>query len=144
MKGILQYATADAGVYKNFGTLRTKDGQLMNVTPETKKDRSDNPALIAFNVELEAQALTVNSDFLDNSEWYFRVIFLAELQEIRLGLRPYFPEFDAALQQNGINFNRVKLEFKIGADEFEAYTTPVALPPEEGGVIVEDSGILVE
>ena len=144
MKGILQYATADDGVYKNFGTLRTKDGQFLTVSPETQNDRSGNPALTCYTVEAEAQALTVNSDFLTSDEWYFRVVFLAELKEIRLGIRPYFMEFAGELQRNAITLSRVKISFKISPSQYATYTTPVNLPPSEGGVIVEDSGILVE
>lgn len=144
MKGILQYAGADAGPYKNFGTIRPKDGQAMEVKPIEQRNRIDEPVLIGYTVEIEAAALALNTDFRTSDTWYFRIVFLSELEEIRLGNRAYSLAFDGRLEEHIAVEHRASLKFQISLTEYDAYTTPVALPEAEGGVVIEDSGIYVE
>lgn len=144
MKAILQYASAVDGPYKNCGVVRPKRNQDYKVSKITEDTRLGLPELIGYEVGVTALAIQLNTDFLDSVTWYFRLVFPSELEMILLGSRPYFLDFDGLIQRNEILYHSIQLVFYIDDSEYIDYTDPVALPPSEGGLVLDDSPIYIE
>jgi len=143
MKGILQYSTLINGPFKSAGVIRTRREQEYIVKPITDTNRNGLPELIAFNVKVSARALELN-DILVAPTYYFRILFPAELQEIRLGQRSYFPQFNALLDRNNIFYHIIELDFNIDIDEYVSYVVPVNLAESEENVLLEETPIYIE
>ena len=144
MKAILQYASAVDGPYKNCGVVRPKRNQDYKVSRITEDTRLGLPELIGYEVSVTALAIELNTDFLDDSTWYFRLVFPSELEMILLGSRPYFLDFDGLIQRNEILYHSIQLIFFIGISDYSDYTDPIPLPESEGGLVLDDSAIYIE
>lgn len=144
MKAKLEYASANDGPYKYVGTVRPLRGQLFTVVPVTEENRVGEPVIVGYQVTVEATTYTLNTDFLDSAQHYFRLKFESELEEIRFGQRTYTPSHDGLIEKRTYSQHLVRLSFFIDPDEYADYTDPVALPASEGGVVIEDSGFYIE
>ena len=144
MKAKLQYCATDDGTYKDCGTLRTKKNQDYQVIPVATIGRNGTSELLGHKVIVGAHALTLNTDFLDETNWYFRLKFYDDLEMIKLGSREYLISYDAQIQRNVAEYSKILIEFYIKIEDYTDYAIPVALPESEGGIIVEDTNIYVE
>lgn len=145
MKGILQYSDADSGTYKEVGTVRPKRGQDVQIKPITiVNPRLDEKEDTAYRVQVTAVSHNLNTDFLDEDLWYFRIVYPDEGKMIKLGERRYSKKYNSLIQRHGIVYFTVTLDFTIDYDSFDTYTTPVNLPASEGGIVVDDSSIYIE
>lgn len=144
MKGILQYCSTDDGTYKNCGTVRTKKNQDYKVDAVTGKGRESEIHTLGYRVTVRALALELNTDFLDEIDWYFRIAFFDDLLMIKLGSHAYSIDYNGLLQIHEIEYHTIELSFYIDNDEYEDYAVPVSLPVSEGGIIVEDDDIYLE
>lgn len=124
MKARLQYASTAEGTWKNCGVIRPKKGQDYQVKSVTEADRIDEPVLIGFEVNLQAVALQLESDFLDNSAWYFRLYYPNDTKRINLGQRGYIIDYDGQIQRNRIEYHTITLRFFLSVAEYADFTTP--------------------
>jgi len=143
MKGILQYSSDDS-VFKNVGTERAREDHEYTVTAIDGKDWSGNPVVIGYRVAVQAKVLELNTDFLDETEWYFRFQFAAELTMVKLGERSFTLESDFQIPRNTIIFHYVRLQFDIAASEIADYIEPESLPESEGGIYIDDGGLYID
>lgn len=143
MRGYLQYKGA-GGAYKDVFTVRTKDKQEYTVKPLLEDDWADIPDTIGYLGEAVTQGLTLNTDFLDETDWYFRVVLPRSLQQIELGLQRYHISNDAELERATIRTQIVTVVFEIPVADYADFTVPESLPEGEGGIYIEDSGIYIE
>lgn len=125
MKGYLQYSGAEIGPYLNIAELRIRDQKEYLVKPVTVENRGGDDVPAAFEVSVNAPALDINSSFLASLEWYFRIYFPTENEEIRLHLRSYLPDFNARLERNTYTTHMVKLKFLIQRDDYIYYVTGI-------------------
>ena len=145
MKGILQYSDADSGTYKEVGTVRPRKGQDVHISPiRTVNPRLDEREDVAYRVNVTAYALTLGTDFLTSDQWYFRIVYPDEGKMIKLGQRYYSKSWDSLIQRRQIVYHKIELNFVILRSDYDDYVTPVNLPASEGGIVVQDSGILIE
>ena len=143
MKAILQYSDADDGVYKNVGTVRTADNQDYKILPIIGQNRVGESVTIGYQIEVRARALTLNTDFLNNDSWYFRLLYSEEAEMIKLGSREYTIEFDFLSKRREIRFYTIVLLFQILKSELSDYINPESLPASEGGIYVDDDGLYI-
>lgn len=144
MKGILQYCSTESGTYKSVGTLRTRKDQGFNIKPITGENRQGDKEDVAYKVTVEATCLTLNSDFLDADQWYFRIIYPTELTMRKLGQRLYSKEKDGQLTRRVYERNIIKVEFTISRSDYDTYADTENLPESEGGIVIDDSPVYVE
>lgn len=144
MKGKLQYCLTDGGTYKNVGTVVLRKNKAYQVKPITDSSRIGDVETIAYKVTVSIIALTLNTDFLDATEWFFRVAFLEDLVMIKLGERYYQISYNGLININEIEYHKVDLTFTVDVDEYSDFAEPVALPVSEGGIILEDFGVYIE
>lgn len=124
MKAHLQYATIPDGPWKNCGVIRPKRGQDYQVKSVSELDRIDEPVLIGFEVNLQAVALQLESDFLDNSAWYFRLYYPNDTKRINLDQRSYIIDYDGQIQRHQIEYHTITLRFFLSVSEYADFTTP--------------------
>lgn len=119
---------ADNGSYigaENVGTLRSKK-KGYQVKPVTQENRDGNPETIAYEVEVRALCLTLDGDFLTDTEWYFRIHFPDDSKYINLGLHPYQIDYDGLINRNGIEYHEIRLAFNIAASVYSSYAVPAS------------------
>ena len=144
MKGKLQYCSTDSGTYKNVGTIVLRKNKAYEVKPITENLRNGNKETVAFRVTAQIIALELNTDFLDQQQWYFRVAFFDDLLMIKLGQHFYQITYNGLININEIEYHKYELSFIIDYDEYDTYAVPVSLPASEGGIIVQDDDIYLE
>ena len=144
MKGYLQYCATDDGTYKYCGTVRTRKNKDYKVDAVTGKNRIEEVETLAYRVSVRALALELNTDLLDQDEWFFRIAFYDDLIMIKLGEHPYNVDYNGLLQIHEIEYHQIEISFTIENDEYSDYAVPVSLPAGEGGIIVEDDDIYIE
>jgi len=144
LKGILQYCSTDDGTYKNVGTIRLRKNKAYEVKAITDKSRIGDEETICYEVKIQLIALELNTDFLDQSEWFFRMAFFDDLVMIKLGERYYQVDFNGLININEIVYHKVELSFMIDIDEYPDFAVPESLPVSEGGIIIEDADLYIE
>lgn len=144
MKGILQYCSTVDGTYKNVGTVRLRKNKSYIVKPITDESRVGDKETIAYEVNIRLIALELNTDFLDEIQWYFRIAFFDDLIMVLLGQRYYQVEYNGLTNINEIQYHKVELSFTINYDEYADFAVAESLPVAEGGIIVEDDDIYIE
>lgn len=144
MKALLQYASVEEGPYKTCGTLRSKDNHDYKLTKITGEDRLEQPEMLGFEVQLTSLALTLNTDFLNAQQWYFRLIYITELEMIELGQRNYMIDHDGLIARNGIVYHTISLQFVVtDPTQYADYAVPVSLPESESGISLDDNPVYV-
>lgn len=144
MKAILQYCSTVDGTYKNVGTVRLRKNKLYMVKPITDDSRIGDKETIGYEVSVSLIALELNTDFLDQQQWFFRIAFLADLKMILLGQRYYQVEYNGLININEIVNHKVDLSFTIDYTEYEDFAVPDNLPASEGGLVIEDDDVYLE
>jgi hypothetical protein len=144
MKGILQYCDTEDGTYKNVGTVRARKNQDYKIEAITAKNRIEEVEELACRVYVRALCLELNTDFLDQDEWFFRVAYFDDLKMVKLGEHPYTVDYDGLLKVHEIEYHTVEISFTIEFDEYDYYSDGEPLPEDEGGIVIEDDDIYIE
>lgn len=138
MKARLQYAKVGSTAYKDVGVLRSED---KDYSLEGLSDRSETGAriLVGYKVSVRCVMLNLNTDFLDQTGYLFRLFSFENslAKVINLGEREYISSFDALMSRNEINYHVVELEFVIKASEYKAYSTFVEISSDDS-IIIDD------
>jgi hypothetical protein len=124
MKAKLQYCEIPDGAYQDCGTLRDQKKRDYKITPVKGNNRIDEPEIIGYKVQVNTLNLELDSAFLDQEQWYFRLYFPNIDKEIKLGLHPYLLDFNGLINRGSITADQIKLEFYITKDEYKAYSVP--------------------
>ena len=125
MKAILEYSTSESGPWSPWGTVRTTEGQDYTITGMFTIDRSGESQFVGSRSEIVARALTISPDFLDSSEYYFRLTFPEDPAVIfGLGFRSYLFEFNGQASQNKM------FEYVLILDYTTTLGELVVIPPE--------------
>jgi len=140
MKGVLQYCDTDDGSYKDVGTLRSRKRKSFKIENLSDVSREDEREPVGYRVRVTELALELNTDFLDQDQWYFRVYFPDDVKAIKLGQHHYLLHYDGLVTINGIEYHQVELDFTIGGDEYNNYSDPI----DPGDIILEDDAIYIE
>jgi len=129
MLGTLQFATqSNYSDATDVGTLRSRKKGYV-VKPVTDENRSGNPETVLLEIEARALCLTLDTNFLADTEYYFQVYCPAEARAFRLGLRSYQVDYDGLINRNGIEYHEVRVSFNDAADSYSTYAVGVSIPP---------------
>jgi len=112
MKANLQYAPAAAGPFKNCGLIRSKD-KLYVVKRFSLEDRLGIPQPAGFTIEARTKVLQLNTDFLTQRIWHFRLNFFDNSQVAYLGQYPYLISYDAQLERNSVEYHEIRVQFDV-------------------------------
>ena len=140
MQGILQYCATEDGTYKDVGTLRSRKRKSFKIDNLSDLSRESEREPIGYRVRVVELALALNTDFLDSTQWYFRMYFPDDAKMIQLGQHHFLLHYDGLVTINEIEYHQVELDFTIGGDEYNSYSDPV--DPDD--IILEDDAIYIE
>ena len=127
MRGYLQYCATENGTYLDVGTLRSRKRKSYTVEAIQGKNRIGQAELIGFRVRVTALALTLHANFLDATEWWFRVKYEDDSKMIKIGEHSFTLDYDGLVVLNEIEYHQVDLDFTIDVEDYYDYSTPITL-----------------
>lgn len=129
MKMTLQYGAGGSGPWSDFGDVILKGENKYTVSPILDRNILGKNETTAYSVKVSAKSLDLDSGFLNNTQWFFRMFHPKPTEAnppgsvINLGQRSYIlDKFEGEPALSEITTYFLVLDFLIKVSEYSSYT----------------------